>query len=74
MIHGTPTPTLTCTAYAVSRLLGIVSPGCKVDIATPGGMTTLTQKLRQNLEHTVVDESESEYDLYVAVDVGTRSS
>jgi phosphoesterase RecJ-like protein len=58
------------SAYAVSRLLESLSPGCSVDIATPGGMTSLTQKLSKIFDHAVVEESESEYDLYVAVDVG----
>jgi len=58
------------SAYAVSRLLKLIAPQCRVDIATPGGMTVLTAKLAGLFEASVVEESETEYDLYVAVDVG----
>lgn len=37
---------------------------------TPGGMTTLTQKLSMKFPHSTVQESDTKYDLYVAVDVG----
>ena len=58
------------SAFALSKLLSSVSGGCEVDIATPEGMTTLTTKLSRHFSHRVVMESDQEYDLYVAVDVG----
>jgi nanoRNase/pAp phosphatase (c-di-AMP/oligoRNAs hydrolase) len=58
------------SAFALSKLLSNIAPKCKVDIVTPEGMTTLTTKLSGTFKHRVVTESESEYDLYVAVDVG----
>ena len=58
------------SAYAISFLLRKVSPGCEVDIVTPGGMTTLTNRLFAKFPHRTVEESDSEYDLFVAVDVG----
>jgi nanoRNase/pAp phosphatase (c-di-AMP/oligoRNAs hydrolase) len=58
------------SAYALSRLLTKIAPKCKVDIATPGGMTALTTKLKEQFDHAVVEESETDYDLYIAVDVG----
>jgi nanoRNase/pAp phosphatase (c-di-AMP/oligoRNAs hydrolase) len=58
------------SAFAISRLIRAVAPRCEVVIATPGGMTTLTRKLSSRFPHTIVEESASDYDLYVAVDVG----
>lgn len=58
------------SAYAVSKLLHALSPECQVDIVTPGGMTSLTQKLSAKFLHPVLEESDRSYDLFVAVDVG----
>jgi nanoRNase/pAp phosphatase (c-di-AMP/oligoRNAs hydrolase) len=58
------------SAYAVSKLIGALAPGCRVDIVTPGGMTLLTQKLSRRFQHETIEKSEDEYELYVAVDVG----
>ena len=58
------------SAYAVSRLLASLAPKCHVDIATPGGMTTLTRKLSSKFPYATVERSDQDYDLYVAVDVG----
>ncbi|MDG7016413.1 MAG: DHH family phosphoesterase [Nitrososphaerota archaeon] len=58
------------SAFALSKLLRSISKGCRVDIATPEGMTSLTTKLSSKFTHEVVGESDEEYDLYVAVDVG----
>jgi nanoRNase/pAp phosphatase (c-di-AMP/oligoRNAs hydrolase) len=58
------------SAFAISRLIRAVAPKCEVVIATPGGMTTLTRKLSGRFPHLTVEESVSDYDLYVAVDVG----
>lgn len=58
------------SAFAISNLLRTLAPECDVDIATPGGMTTLTQKLSGRFPHGTVQFSEEDYDLYVAVDVG----
>lgn len=58
------------SAYAVTRLLEALAPGCEADIATPGGKTTLTQKLSAGFPHRTTEEGEKDYDLYVVVDVG----
>ncbi len=58
------------SAFAVSRLLGSLAPQADVVIATPGGMTTLTQKLSLKFPHRTLEESEEDFDLFVAVDVG----
>ena len=58
------------SAYALSRLIAALAPGCRIDIVTPGGMTLLTQKLSRRFPHAIVERNEEEYDLYVAVDVG----
>ena len=58
------------SAYALSRLIESLAPRCHVSIATPGGMTTLTQRLSSRFPHDIADESVGGYDLYVAVDVG----
>ncbi|MDG6914047.1 MAG: DHH family phosphoesterase [Nitrososphaerota archaeon] len=58
------------SAYAISMLIGTLAPWCETDIATPGGMTTLTQKLSMKFPHRIADGSDGDYDLYVAVDVG----
>ena len=58
------------SAFGLARLLEKVAPGCKVDIVTPGGMTTLTRKLAARFPHEAVEESGRPYDLYLAVDVG----
>lgn len=58
------------SAFAISKLLRTLAPQCKVDIATPGGMTALTQKLSVRFAHPTVERSDNEYELYVAVDVG----
>jgi nanoRNase/pAp phosphatase (c-di-AMP/oligoRNAs hydrolase) len=58
------------SAFALSKLLRSIAPRCRVDIVTPDGMTALTTKLSERFRHRRVIESESDYDLYVAVDVG----
>ncbi|MDG6910585.1 MAG: DHH family phosphoesterase [Nitrososphaerota archaeon] len=59
------------SAYALSALLRALAPGCEVDIVTPGGMTTLTQRLALKFTHPTLQEDPGKrYDLYVAVDVG----
>jgi nanoRNase/pAp phosphatase (c-di-AMP/oligoRNAs hydrolase) len=58
------------SAFALSSLLRTIAPKCKVDIVTPEGMTMLTAKLSRSFAHKTITESESDYDLYVAVDVG----
>jgi nanoRNase/pAp phosphatase (c-di-AMP/oligoRNAs hydrolase) len=58
------------SAYALSRLIGSLAPGCRVDLVTPGGMTLLTQKLSRRFPHPALERSDDDYDLYVAVDVG----
>jgi nanoRNase/pAp phosphatase (c-di-AMP/oligoRNAs hydrolase) len=58
------------SAYAIAKLISRLAPQCDVDIVTPGGMTTLTTKLSARFPYRTVQESEEDYDLYVAVDVG----
>ena len=58
------------SAFALSALLRTVSPGCRVEIFTPGGVTALTQKLSARFPRPTAESGEPDYDLYVAVDVG----
>jgi nanoRNase/pAp phosphatase (c-di-AMP/oligoRNAs hydrolase) len=58
------------SAFAMSRLIRSLAPGCQVDMVTPGGMTTLTGKLSARFPHHTVEMSDEDYDLLVAVDVG----
>ncbi|MDG6985450.1 MAG: DHH family phosphoesterase [Nitrososphaerota archaeon] len=59
------------SAYAVSKLLRSLAPGCKVDVITPGGMTVLTKKLSSKFpQETSEGDTGEKYDLFVAVDVG----
>jgi nanoRNase/pAp phosphatase (c-di-AMP/oligoRNAs hydrolase) len=58
------------SAYALSALLRGLAPRAEVDIVTPGGMTALTTRLSKRFPHKTLEETEEDYDLYVAVDVG----
>jgi len=58
------------SAYAISRLIRKISPKCEVDVVTPEGMTSLTMRLSRRFPHRTLEESDEDYDLYVAVDVG----
>ncbi len=58
------------SAFALCRLISGLAPGCRVDMITPGGMTTLTRKLSARFPYETLERSDSDYDLYVAVDVG----
>jgi nanoRNase/pAp phosphatase (c-di-AMP/oligoRNAs hydrolase) len=58
------------SAFAVSKLIRELAPDCRVTVATPGGMTTLTEKLSGRFPHVTVEGGDEDYDLYVAVDVG----
>ena len=68
--HRNADPDAYLSAYAISGLIRTLAPDSKVEIATPGGMTTLTQKLAAIFPHSRVETSSEDYDLYVAVDVG----
>ncbi len=68
--HRNADPDAYLSAFAVSALLRSLAPRCRVEIVTPGGMTTLTQKLSAKFPHPTVEVSGRDYDLYVAVDVG----
>jgi nanoRNase/pAp phosphatase (c-di-AMP/oligoRNAs hydrolase) len=68
--HRNADPDAYLSAFAISDLVRRLAPGCVVEIVTPGGMTTLTQKLGTIFPHQRVETSSEEYDLYVAVDVG----
>ena len=67
--HRNADPDAYLSAFALSRLLRTIAPGCAVDIVTPGGMTTLTKKLSLKFAHEE-PEGDRSYDLFVAVDVG----
>ena len=68
--HRNADPDAYLSAYALSGLIRRLAPKCTVEIVTPGGMTTLTQKLGAIFLHPRVETSSEEFDLYVAVDVG----
>ena len=68
--HRNADPDAYLSAFALSKLLRALAPGCEVDIVTPGGMTALTQKLGLRFPHATVEDSDRAYDLFVAVDVG----
>ena len=68
--HRNADPDAYLSAFALSRLLQAMAPGCEVNIATPAGMTRLTEKLAGRFPHRTVEESTEDYDLFVAVDVG----
>jgi nanoRNase/pAp phosphatase (c-di-AMP/oligoRNAs hydrolase) len=68
--HRNSDPDSYLSAFALSKLLAAVSPGCRTDIITPGGMTKLTEKLSTRFPQSSQGESGEGYDLYVAVDVG----
>ncbi|MDA4128529.1 MAG: DHH family phosphoesterase [Thaumarchaeota archaeon] len=58
------------SAYALSDLFRNIAPKSEVVIVSPESMTTLTERLKTDFEHRVLTESEDEFDLFVAVDVG----
>lgn len=68
--HRNADPDAYLSAFAISKLVRSVAPGCEVEVVTPGGMTTLTKKLSMRFPHPTVETSVRDYDLYVAVDVG----
>ena len=68
--HRSADPDAYLSAYALAGLIESISPGCSVDVVTPGGMTVLTQKLSARFPRETVEKSVKDYDLYVAVDVG----
>lgn len=58
------------SAYALAKLVRALNRRAKVVIVTPDGMSTLAEKTSRFFPHGLVKESEQDYDLYVAVDVG----
>jgi len=68
--HRNADPDAYLSAYAVSSLLALIAPECKIEVVTPEGMTTLTSKLAEKFPRKTIQESDADYDLYVAVDVG----
>jgi nanoRNase/pAp phosphatase (c-di-AMP/oligoRNAs hydrolase) len=59
------------SAYALAALFARIAPQASVDIITPDGMGILAQRLRETFAHeTVEEESDRDYDLFVAVDIG----
>ncbi len=58
------------SAYAVAALFEKISPRATVDIITPAGMGILAQRLRETFIRETLEESDREYDLFVAVDIG----
>ncbi len=49
--HRNADPDAYLSAYAISGLIGKIAPDSTVEIVTPGGMTTLTQKLGAIFPH-----------------------
>jgi nanoRNase/pAp phosphatase (c-di-AMP/oligoRNAs hydrolase) len=68
--HRHADPDSYLSAYALSALFKELSSSIKVDIITPEGMSALTESLKENFPHETLEESDYDYDLYVAVDVG----
>lgn len=58
------------SAYAMAELLNRISPKVAIDIITPDGMGALAKRLREVFPHQTLEESEREYDLFIAVDIG----
>src|SRR5712692_2600085 len=58
------------SAYAMANLFEKISPQASVDIVTPAGMGILAQRLRKTFSRETLEESDREYDLFVAVDIG----
>jgi nanoRNase/pAp phosphatase (c-di-AMP/oligoRNAs hydrolase) len=58
------------SAYAMANLFEKISPQASVDIITPAGMGILAQRLRNTFSRETLEESDREYDLFVAVDIG----
>jgi nanoRNase/pAp phosphatase (c-di-AMP/oligoRNAs hydrolase) len=68
--HRNADPDAYLSAFALASLLKTLAPTCQVDIATPGGVTLLTAGLTTKFGHRVIERSEEDYDLMLAVDVG----
>jgi nanoRNase/pAp phosphatase (c-di-AMP/oligoRNAs hydrolase) len=58
------------SAYALAALFASVSPQATVDIITPDGMGIVAQRLRETFTSETLEESDRDYDLFVAVDIG----
>ncbi len=58
------------SAYAMAELFAKISPRARVDIITPEGMGSVAQRLREVFSHETLEESDQDYDLFVAVDIG----
>lgn len=69
LCHRHADPDAYLSAYALSHLIRKISPAT-VDIITPEGMSTLTKQLQQTFPSRTLEESERDYDLFVAVDIG----
>ena len=68
--HRNADPDAYLSAFGLSKLIRTLAPRCEVDVVTPGGMTVLTKRLSARFPHQIVEQSDADYDLYVAVDVG----
>ncbi|MBI2649217.1 MAG: DHH family phosphoesterase [Thaumarchaeota archaeon] len=69
LCHRHADPDAYLSAYALSHLIRKISPAT-VDIITPEGMSTLTKQLQQTFPSRTLEESQRDYDLFVAVDIG----
>ena len=67
--HRHADPDAYLSAYALSHLLRKISQAT-VDIITPEGMSTLTKQLQQTFPAPTLEESDKDYELFVAVDIG----
>jgi len=58
------------SAYAMAELLSRISSSAVIDIITPDGMGTLAQRLQETFPHQTLEQSDRDYDLFIAVDLG----
>jgi nanoRNase/pAp phosphatase (c-di-AMP/oligoRNAs hydrolase) len=67
--HRHADPDAYLSAFALSDLIREIS-SASVDIITPQGMSALTKQLQETFRHPTLEESDRDYDLFVAVDIG----
>lgn len=70
LCHRNADPDSYLSAYAISRLVKTIAPKCVVHIIAPGGVTSIVKKLMEYFHQTLLEASDVDYGLYIAVDVG----
>ena len=71
--HRHADPDAYMAAFALTQLFDKISPGAKVELILPDGMSLLTRRLSESFKQEALVEGESrgaDYDLLVAVDIG----